>query len=643
MKFRYDINGLRSLAVLAVVLFHFKPEWLPGGFAGVDVFFVISGFLMTSIIFKGIENNNFNLVKFYTARANRIIPVLGAAAFVLIIFGWFYLIPSDFRELGRQIEKSSLFYSNTYFANGAGYFETSDITKWLLHTWSLSVEWQFYIFFPLIIFLLRKYFNYINIKAFILFVFLVSFIFSIYMTQKDGISSYFMLSTRVWEMLLGGLAVLYPWKIEKRSYQYSMQIIGLVMILISYILFSKETVWPGYWALVPTLGTYLIILSCLQNNILLSNLIFQAIGKWSYSIYVWHWPLVVFGFYFMLKDWYLYGIPLSIVLGFISYKFIEQRKLLTYNYWKDLYKSKPIHIALVLVLLSTYIKKTNGVESHYSEDLLNLTNEISNSNPYQCDSIKGSKESTYECVIGQSKNIKAIVVGDSHADALTTAVSNKLNFENEGVVSIVRSGCPLIKGFNLHSDDDDICLSYNENRLKALQSTAYKGVPVIFIGRLVSYIDGENDPERADKYVNKPNVYFGAKKVMTHDQAYTALSLHLKDTMCTVSKYHPTYIVQPIPEFEYSIPKILARDILLNRKTDISLTKQDYLNRSARMREIINLQAQFCGVAVLDPMPILCPDNNCLYEYKGRSIYRDGDHLSEYGNKLLVPLFDQVY
>ena len=110
MNFRYDINGLRAIAVLAVVFFHFQPNWLTGGFAGVDVFFVISGFLMTSIIFRGVDNNNFNLVRFYTARANRIIPVLGVATIALMIFGWFYLIPPDFRELGRQVEKSILFY-----------------------------------------------------------------------------------------------------------------------------------------------------------------------------------------------------------------------------------------------------------------------------------------------------------------------------------------------------------------------------------------------------------------------------------------------------------------------------------------------------------------------------------------------------
>ena len=209
-------------------------------------------------------------------------------------------------------------------------------------------------------------------------------------------------------------------------------------------------------------------------------------------------------------------------------------------------------------------------------------------------------------------------------------------------LSIVRSGCPLIEGFNLHSDDENICLKYNKNRLALIQSDKYSNIPVILIGRFVSYIDRQNDPERADAYINRPNVYFGDQHFMTHDNAYVALGEHLKETMCEVSKKHPTFILQPIPEFKFSIPKVVARDLLLNRKTDISLTKQDYLNRSGRMRRIIEANAKACGATVLDPMPILCSSGNCIYEYSDRLIYRDGDHLSEYGNKLLSPLFKDV-
>ena len=275
MNFRYDINGLRAIAVLAVVLFHFKPQWLPGGFAGVDVFFVISGFLMTSIIFNGVEKDSFNLFKFYNARANRIIPVLAAVSAVLIIFGWFYLLPTDYSDLGKQIEKSALFISNLLFAEGGGYFDTAEHTKWLLHTWSLSVEWQFYICFPIIIITLKKYLNFTNLKRAVISLFIASFIFSMYATYKDSKTAYFLLTSRAWEMLFGGLAFLYPWSLKNKLQQISTQCFGLILIGTSYFLISKDTSWPGYMALIPVLGAYLIIVSNYQNNLLISNPIFS--------------------------------------------------------------------------------------------------------------------------------------------------------------------------------------------------------------------------------------------------------------------------------------------------------------------------------------------------------------------------------
>ncbi len=216
MQFRYDINGLRAIAVLAVVIFHFTPKWLPGGFVGVDVFFVISGFLMTAIIFNSVQKNTFNLFEFYIARANRIIPVLATMSIVLLVFGWFYVLPTEYKDLGQQIEKGSLFTSNLLFAKGGGYFDTAEHTKWLLHTWSLSVEWQFYIFFPIVIIILKKYLSFKNIKHVIITLFLISFIYCIYATYKDSKTAYFLLTSRAWEMLLGGVAFLYPWSLKKK-------------------------------------------------------------------------------------------------------------------------------------------------------------------------------------------------------------------------------------------------------------------------------------------------------------------------------------------------------------------------------------------------------------------------------------------
>ena len=166
MKFREDINALRAIAVVAVVIFHFNHAWLPGGFAGVDVFFVISGFLMTMIIFKGLEKDTFSILKFYGARVRRIVPALVALCFALLVFGYLLLSPLDYLILGKHAAASLTFTSNILYWTEAGYFNDDSIEKWLLHTWSLSVEWQFYLVYPLLLVGLKKLLTLKQIKSY---------------------------------------------------------------------------------------------------------------------------------------------------------------------------------------------------------------------------------------------------------------------------------------------------------------------------------------------------------------------------------------------------------------------------------------------------------------------------------------------
>lgn len=642
MQFRYDINGLRAIAVLAVVLFHFNPQWLSGGFAGVDVFFVISGFLMTSIIFNGIEQNTFNLFKFYNARANRIVPVLATMSAVLLVFGWFYLLPTDYKDLGRQIEKSSLFISNLLFAKGGGYFDTAEHTKWLLHTWSLSVEWQFYIFFPIIIIVLKKYLSFTNLKRVVIGLFLASFVYCIYATFKDSKTAYFLLTSRAWEMLLGGLAFLYPWSLKNQRILVGTQCFGLILIVASYFLISKNTPWPGYMALIPVFGAYLIIVSNYQNNILINNPVFNYIGKWSYSIYVWHWPLVVFGFYFALTEWWMYGIPLSILLGFLSYQFIEKINFTKYSSWEEIYKFKPLYIFLVVLGCGYAVKKTDGMKFHYSQKIIQAIAEIENTNPYKCDSGLRNRD-VEECKIGNPNNIKAVIIGDSHADSLTTGVASAFDLKHEGVISIVTASCPFLLNANIKDKiNNDDCHSINLKRLQLIKSKKYENIPIILISRLPVYLEGQNDVERVKNEGNEASLYFPNNKKVSKDQLYTLTYKDLAETLCKISKSNPTYITYPVPEFSMNIPKTISKNLLLNRSNPTTMSYENYLNRSSKVRDLIKNSAKECGVTTLDPALTLCSANECISAYKGRPIYRDGDHLSEYGNKLLTPMFKKI-
>lgn len=626
MNFRYDINGLRAIAVLAVVIFHFNPQWLPGGFAGVDVFFVISGFLMTSIIFNGIEKKTFNLFKFYNARANRIIPVLAAMSAVLLVFGWFYLIPTDYRDLGRQVEKSSLFISNLLFAKGGGYFDTAERTKWLLHTWSLSVEWQFYIFFPIIIIALKKVLSFSNLKRVILGLFLASFIYCIYSTYKDSKTAYFLLTSRAWEMLLGGLAFLYPWSLKNKLHQIITQCLGIVLIIASYFLISKDTPWPGYMALIPVFGAYLIVVANYQNNFLINNPISNYIGKWSYSIYVWHWPLVVFGFYFAFENWWIYGIPLSILLGFLSYQFIEKINFPRYSSWKDIYKVKPFYIFLIILACGFAVKENDGFKWHYTPGIQKIISEIGNRNSYNCNT--GLRDSKFEeCVIGNKQNIKALIIGDSHADVITTVVTDLFNLKKDGIVVISTGGCPILSNSTFINEH---CRNLNNQRLAAIESKKYAGIPIILASRYALYLEGENSLEMME-----PNSAHIKK-------SYRLFEQDMKNTICKYSAHNPVFILQPIPDYKDNIPKLMARNLLSNKQVNESSPFSEYINRQGKIRDVIQRTSLTCGTKIIDPIDILCTAEKCIYAIDGKPIYMDGNHLSEYGNKILTPLFNEA-
>ncbi|NNG64941.1 acyltransferase, partial [Pseudomonas fragi] len=217
MEFRNNINALRALAVISVVLFHFKVQGFGGGFAGVDVFFVISGFLMTGIIFTGLQTQRFSLLGFYASRARRIIPALLTLCIALLIFGFVFLPLDDYRDAIRTLKSSLLFSSNFTFAKGGSYFDAPLHENWLLHTWSLSVEWQFYMLYPLLLMALYKFVGAKNTRSTLVLLALISFAASVVLTRTSPVFAFYMLPTRAWEMIAGGLVFLYPLQLGKRS------------------------------------------------------------------------------------------------------------------------------------------------------------------------------------------------------------------------------------------------------------------------------------------------------------------------------------------------------------------------------------------------------------------------------------------
>jgi peptidoglycan/LPS O-acetylase OafA/YrhL len=259
MKYRADIDGLRAFAIIPVVLYHAGITMFSGGFVGVDVFFVISGYLITTIILNDIEKGKFSIASFYFRRIKRIFPALYFFFIVTSIACWFLYMPADLKAYGKSLFGSVFFISNIVFWRESGYFDTASELKPLLHTWSLSVEEQFYIFFPVLMIILAKYFRKKYVPA-VLTIFILSFLISIYATPRMPSASFFLLPTRAWELMIGCLLALgvFPKTNNIRLLNLA-SFIGLFMLLLSIFVYEHGTPFPGYQALLPCVGTALII------------------------------------------------------------------------------------------------------------------------------------------------------------------------------------------------------------------------------------------------------------------------------------------------------------------------------------------------------------------------------------------------
>lgn len=441
MNFRYDINGLRAFAVIAVVIFHFNPTFLSGGFAGVDVFFVISGYLMTAIIFRGLDVNSFSLYGFYRNRFIRIVPPLAFMIFTLIVIGWFLLNPIELRLLNKHALSSLTFFSNVIYWRESGYFDVESHTKWLLHTWSLSVEWQFYLVYPIVLCVLKKIFSLNSLKKIILASSVLMFLFGLIASYTWVNASYYLLPMRSWEMLLGGVAYLYPFN-SNRKKSKALELIGVISLVSSFIFIDGNTPWPGYAALVPTVGTFAIIIANLQNSKITNNYLFQTLGKWSYSIYLWHWPVVVFGSIYNIENWNLTGILLSVIFGGLSYHYIERIK----------YKSEinPIsakkHFGFVLWGGVVALTGLLYINPHWN---LVFWNKNAENFSFYYDALNFEKEDTkdytwrgirnIESSVGTEKTI--LVIGDSQAGDFLNVLFELDIEENSISSSIVPSKC----------------------------------------------------------------------------------------------------------------------------------------------------------------------------------------------------------
>lgn len=620
LQFRKDINGLRAIAVVAVVLFHFNASWMPGGFAGVDVFFVISGFLMTGIIFRGIEQEKFSILKFYIARANRIIPALAVLCLVLLIFGWFYLTPYDFKLLGKHVASSIGFLSNIIYWSESGYFDTASHGKWLLHTWSLSVEWQFYIIYPIILVGLRKFISVKAMKATILIGTILGFAFCVIATYKFPNGSYYLLPTRAWEMMIGGVAYLYPFALQEKRKKL-VERFGLVLIVGSYFLISKENPWPGYFAVLPVLGSFLVIQAQRNDSIITSNLALQKLGAWSYSIYLWHWPLVVAIYYFSLNDMFIYlGITLSVLLGFLSNKYIE--KIDFKNDFGDVIsylKFKPLYMVLVVGAIGAVTFIENGFIKLAPYEYQYLINNAKPS-PYRNKCHINEYQDPAESCEYFGNDILWATFGDSHSTEIAYALAEKLKIDDVGLKHFSFSGC---RPSYQEAESFSKCSKwYNETVKYIINDDNIRNV--VFNHMFTKWLVGSASTDY-------PVITDEVTRMTRHiDELIVLLALN-KDNV---------YIFYPIPELQQNIDQLIGMSFRNeNSLTDILGTGLAWYEE--RNKYIINHfdNSNYPeNVHLLKTKDVFCDEQNCYAVKDGVPLYFDDNHPSILGAARLVKL-----
>lgn len=649
-EFRRDINGLRAWAVAAVIFYHFGVPGFSGGFVGVDVFFVISGFLMTGIVVKGLERGAFSVMGFYVARARRIVPALLVLCAVLLTLGWFVLLPPDYKMLSTHSVYALAFFSNVEFWQEAGYFDVASHEKWLLHTWSLSVEWQFYMVLPVVLWVVWRIRPGRLAQTWVVgLAMLASLAASIGVTSKHPSAAFYLLHTRAWEMLGGGLVFLFAAKVVLSANQRRwIEFGGLLLMVMAIVLFDKNTAWPGWQAVIPVTAAMMVLLAS-RDSRWTGCALAQWLGDRSYSLYLWHWPVAVALVYVEYRHHPLaiaVALLLAVLLGQGSYLWVENTSRRILERQRLIFSGCGlVFVAFVVALPAVGVWRQQGVDGRFAPAIELAAAEGKNVNPRRGECHPNKGLTMPSCVFGGS-NWKVIVLGDSHAEALITGLAQAQATGDAGVVAWTYSGCAFVPGMKRTSARLDAAggQDYRCNEFIALAQSRLQNlptsIPVVIVSRYAQVAFGDIEDGRG---VGVPEVYFSKVQERSTPEFLAEFSRHIVQSACQLAKQRTVYMVRPIPEMGFDVPKTLSRRMSVGLNNDLSIPVADYFKRNDWVWAAQDSAREKCGIKILDPTPFLCREGRCYGSQNGRPLYHDGDHLSEFGNKLLVPMFAEVF
>lgn len=472
--FRLDIQGLRAFAILAVLIFHIDATKLPGGYIGVDIFFVISGFLITGHIYRDLVARTFSFAQFYRRRIRRLFPALFVTLIATAIGVYFIYLPQDARVFGEALIATSVYASNIYFYTQSDYFDAKLHTNPLLHTWSLSVEEQFYILFPVILYFIYKYAS-ARIAIILGTIGLVSFIASEIVLRVDPSAAFFMMPTRLGQFMAGALIALAPAPVLSRKIREGLSWAGLLMLGGSVIFISGKIPFPGLISLIPTIGAALVIYAGKEQDLIASRLLSlwpaQFFGQISYSLYLWHWPIILlYKYHFaseirMMEKIYV-GIA-CIVAGYLSYVLVEKPGL-KIGLDRPVFRAAAL-CSIVGIIAGATLTITDGFKNRFSADEIAISSYLD----YQM------KRPTAVCTISSRKTNDAkfdaekcmalskdkkniLLLGDSHADHLSSGIHEL--FPNAQISQATSSGCRPLLG----SPGDKHCVDFRERVFKEI-------------------------------------------------------------------------------------------------------------------------------------------------------------------------------
>lgn len=649
MHYRREIDGLRTLAVIPVILFHAGVPLFAGGYAGVDVFFVISGYLITSILISDLDSGRFSLLEFYERRARRILPALAAVMLACLPFAFAWMQPHQLAAFGSSLVAVCLFAANILFWREDDYFAAAAEEKPLLHTWSLAVEEQYYLFFPLLLWLMWKggrsggpHRGAVLVLAGLA---LASLALAETLVRRAPSAAFYLILPRAWELLVGSLCAFAACRGGLRR-NGTLAAAGLLAVAISVVAFDRSTPFPSLYALLPVAGTALIILHGTPGTVvarLLSLPPMAGIGLISYSAYLWHQPLFAFA---RLRSFHEPELPLmlllaalSLVLAYLTWRFVEQPfrrsgRLLAPR--RSLFAAAAA-AAVALSAAGLVLAAGQGWPQRYPQvaALALERNELPSSRgcvvpaPFDADLAA-------RCL--RRGPAPVIVIGDSHARALYDAVFDRLSGTGRTVTGFLENGClPVPQTSRLPLGTGRSCRSFVAASQRFLQR--HPGVPVVLVSRWALNVTGS----RFDNGEGGREPGTGLQiRVLAPDGQVSQASLtaHIQAELAALAQHRPLILLRQFPEAGWNVPDQVSKSLMFRGVPPLLTTSlARYKERNAAMAPVFAALAAAPGVAVVDPAALLCGTRvpgRCLNFADGVSYYTDDDHPSRAAADLIA-------